>query len=263
MRFSNYCCAGQEQCAALSGVIGRSVLDVETQRFSANLATTKSTVGLMVTHTTIDNVLFGSPAYLCQKFKKGDVIHEIDGKKATTHNLIELLVGTDTPGSMVNIKCVRDSGVFQNTFEVSLMRMSTATLVDHRRMFELFTKIKDIAEIEDNKPICELLDTTIELWTKMSAAAQDHGDMIACNVNSLQTEASQAASSMQKLLEQLHFNGQEAVEKASPIAAREAACFDELQSLRSAHAPCDDVITSLRKQVCTPKEPYEQSQETY
>ena len=118
----------------------------------------------MATHTTIDNVLVGSPAYLSQKFRKGDVILEVDGKKATTHNLIELLVGTDLPGSTVTLKCSRDNGLFQNTFDVSLMRMSTSRLVDHRRMFELFTKMKDIAQIEDNKPICEILDATIELW---------------------------------------------------------------------------------------------------
>jgi len=132
----------------LSSIVGRSVLDVETQRFSANLSATKSTVGLMVTHTTIENILVGSPAYLSARFKKGDKILEIDGTKATTNNLIELLVGTDLPGSTVTLKCSRDSGVFQNTFDVTLMRMSTAKLVDHRRMFELFTKIKDIAQIE-------------------------------------------------------------------------------------------------------------------
>ena len=54
----------------------------------------------------------------------------------TKSNIIDLLVGCDIPGSMVNIKLQRGSDVMSHT----LVRASTVDLADKRRMFELLYK---------------------------------------------------------------------------------------------------------------------------
>lgn len=64
----------------------------------------------MVRHTTIDNVMFGGPAYHSKQFRKGDVIISIDGTPATSDNIITLLVGSDEPGSTVTITCGHSEG---------------------------------------------------------------------------------------------------------------------------------------------------------
>ena len=52
---------------------------------------------------------------------------------ATKENIIDLLIGPDTPGSMVTIKYRRGSDEMSYT----LVRASTSELADKKRMFEL------------------------------------------------------------------------------------------------------------------------------
>lgn len=58
---------------------------------------------------------------------------QIDGKKATKENIIDLLIGPDTPGSMVTIKYQR----FIDEMTCTLKRASSEELADKKRMFEL------------------------------------------------------------------------------------------------------------------------------
>ena len=58
---------------------------------------------------------------------------QVDGEKATKDNIIDLLIGPDTPGSMVTIKYRRGSDEMSYT----LIRASTTELADKKRMFEL------------------------------------------------------------------------------------------------------------------------------
>ena len=60
-------------------------------------------------------------------------VMQIDGVKATNDGVISLLVGSDVPGSSVTIKYQRGSNVLTQT----LVRASTAELLDRKRMFEL------------------------------------------------------------------------------------------------------------------------------
>jgi len=58
---------------------------------------------------------------------------QVDGKKATKDNIIDLLVGTDKPGSMVTITFKR----FMHEMTCTLKRASVESLADKKRMFEL------------------------------------------------------------------------------------------------------------------------------
>jgi hypothetical protein len=58
---------------------------------------------------------------------------QIDGKKATKDNIIDLLIGSDTPGSMVTIKYKR----FIDEMTCTLKRASSKEMADKKRMFEL------------------------------------------------------------------------------------------------------------------------------
>ena len=65
---------------------------------------------------------------MSKRFQKGDLVVEVDGTPATNQNIVELLIGSDVPGTIVSIKCKRP-GV-QEPFEVKLKRACTADLAD-------------------------------------------------------------------------------------------------------------------------------------
>jgi hypothetical protein len=51
-----------------------------------------STIFVQVKDCIVDNTLTGAPAAMSKKFKKGDVVFEIDGVQATKQNIIELVL---------------------------------------------------------------------------------------------------------------------------------------------------------------------------
>ena len=57
----------------------------------------------MINGTTVDNLLVGGPAYNCKKLAQGDVILKVDSFDATESNIVDLLVGNDTPGTPMEI----------------------------------------------------------------------------------------------------------------------------------------------------------------
>ena len=72
--------------------------------------------------------------------QRGDTIVTVDGQAANKHNVIELLIGEDTPGSFVRVGFIRDDAPEATCL---LQRMSVAKIADRRRMFELFTALRD------------------------------------------------------------------------------------------------------------------------
>ena len=115
----------------------------------------------MCTNCMVDSLLAGAPASLSKKILKGDKILEVDSQPVTNSNIVELLIGADVPGSIVNIKVSRDGAA--DPIEVPLKRVSTAELADKKRLFELFTKIKDIASHKCDAETGALVDETIGL----------------------------------------------------------------------------------------------------
>ena len=89
----------------------------------------------MCTGTTVDSLLAGAPASVSGKIFKGDKVVEVDSVSATNSNVIDLLIGDDTPGSIVNVKVAREGGSFGVIIEVPLKRACTAVLADQKRLF--------------------------------------------------------------------------------------------------------------------------------
>jgi C-terminal processing protease CtpA/Prc len=115
----------------------------------------------MCTNCTVDSLLAGAPASVSKKILKGDKILEVDSQPVTNSNIVDLLVGADVPGTIVNIKISR--GGAADPIEVPLKRASSAELADKKRLFELFTKIKDIASHKADVETGTLVDETIGL----------------------------------------------------------------------------------------------------
>ena len=57
----------------------------------------------MISGTTVDNLLVGGPAYSSKQLSQGDVILQVDSVEATPSNIVDLLVGNDSPGTPINI----------------------------------------------------------------------------------------------------------------------------------------------------------------
>ena len=52
--------------------------------------------------------------------------------------------------------------------------MATSRIADRRQMFEYFTHIKDIAVKVSDTRTAELVDATVDLWSKMLLAQEDY-----------------------------------------------------------------------------------------
>ena len=61
----------------LQAALATKVLDVETKAVSSGGFKNRSTVGLMVKGTTVDNIVVGGPAFACKPLCKGDTVHKV------------------------------------------------------------------------------------------------------------------------------------------------------------------------------------------
>ena len=56
-------------------------------------------------NVVVDNVLFGSPAYMCRQISKGDYIVAVDGMELHSSDaVVTALQGSQVPGTTVLIK---------------------------------------------------------------------------------------------------------------------------------------------------------------
>jgi hypothetical protein len=179
----------EEQCKTLLDLVDEDILAVPHEQTTAS-AGSKSTVGIMVKETTIDELLAGGPAHMSKDFQRGDVILEIDGLTATSHNIIELLIGEDVPGSLIQLRTKRGDEELQRT----LIRAATADLADKKAMFAHFTRIKDLARRKSDKQTMQAIESIIDLWSAMQVAEQRYDDKIISNVRALQARADEAVS---------------------------------------------------------------------
>jgi len=103
---------------------------------------TKSTVGLMLSSTVVENLLIGSPALSSRQISKGDRIVKVDGLQVNEDNVHEALIGSDLPGSFVQLTLQTKDNKIK---EVLLSRMSTQKLSRRKQMFEFLTTMKELA----------------------------------------------------------------------------------------------------------------------
>ena len=182
-------------CDKMLGVLQKEESEAEAKPVSqASDFATRSTVGLMLSHTNIEHLVVGGPAYNTGMLSKGDEITHIDDKEV--HVLLQLpphkhghtnhqqprvfsprqgyeqlgaaLTGSDVPGTTLKLTVKKfRTGEIR---EVVLTRMATEMIADRRRLFELFTCLKDRA-IQDNDTVARhCVDQVIDLWTKMVQA---------------------------------------------------------------------------------------------
>ena len=72
--------------------------------------------------TMIDNTVVGGPAHSSKELEHGDVILKVDGSEATEENIFQLLVGSDVPGSIVEITIAK-GGVMVSIIVFDLSNM--------------------------------------------------------------------------------------------------------------------------------------------
>jgi hypothetical protein len=117
--------------------------------------------------------------------------------------VIDLLIGKDVPGTIATVKVAR-AGVAE-PFEVSLKRASTADLAEKKKMFELFTVLRDKAmHAKHDDGSVKVIDQVIELWGKMMQMQQEHDDKIVAKVQKMQGDADSAVRNLQVLLGKVH-----------------------------------------------------------
>ena len=181
-----------------------STLDVQTEEIeSAANFHSRTTCGLMLKYNMIDNMVLGGPAFNTRQLSKGDLILKIDGFACTSKEEIHnLLLGEDIPGTTVTLTVKHNhhdsadrwmywdddvdvllDGVIR---DVTLIRMANEEIVDRRRIFELFTSLKDHALQRHDHDTGYIVDETISLWTKMVHADLRHDEQIEQNVKNLQ-----------------------------------------------------------------------------
>ena len=180
-------------------------LDVETE-VVASVADfdSRTTCGLMLDHSRIDNIVPGGPAFNSRQLSRGDQILQVDGcdcTGASTDTIHDMLLGDDVPGSSLTVTVRKHSQDLRGSIQqVTLVRMPNEEIVDRRRLFELFTRLKDHAKQHEEYAVAKMIDETIELWKQMVLADVVHDETIEKNVRALQAGIKE---NMQDLFNQL------------------------------------------------------------
>eukprot|EP00290_Baffinella_frigidus_P051067 CAMPEP_0180381022 /NCGR_PEP_ID=MMETSP0989-20121125/26409_1 /TAXON_ID=697907 /ORGANISM="non described non described, Strain CCMP2293" /LENGTH=147 /DNA_ID=CAMNT_0022380641 /DNA_START=5 /DNA_END=444 /DNA_ORIENTATION=+ len=128
-----------ETCQILDG----APLSVPTKSVVGAKELHHSTVGLLLSGTTVANMLPGAPAALSKQIHKGDVILSVGGEQATSGNIIAHLQNPDEPGTEVTLSIKARGG---KVHAVTLRRMATSVVADKLRLFDLFTQVQTAAK---------------------------------------------------------------------------------------------------------------------
>ncbi|EKX55379.1 hypothetical protein GUITHDRAFT_131594 [Guillardia theta CCMP2712] len=222
-----------------------------------NSAATKATVGLMLKGTVIDNIMIGGPGMNCRKLAIGDEILKVDGIVADVDNVVDLLVGTDVPDSPVNLLIRKKNGTLE---DISIIRMATSRIADRRQMFEYFTHIKDIAVKVSDTRTAELVDATVDLWSKMLLAQEDYNSTVVTNVRQMQLNIEMLLKELVAALEDLFAKARDEKEyfyreetdfyqMISELKQRIIVVEAERDEAIYKHKPCELNIQTLQRRV--------------
>ena len=122
--------------------VARDVLNVPEPEGKRNSSSNRSTIGCMLSGVKVESCLIGAPAWNSEQMDQGDVILKVDDVAVTDATVQQCLKGCDEPGSPVKLDIKRKKG---GTVVITLHRMASAVVADKRRLFEVFTSIKDSA----------------------------------------------------------------------------------------------------------------------
>jgi hypothetical protein len=108
---------------------------------------------------------------------------QVDGEPVSAAGVDHALIGNDVPGSLIRLTVIKEGSGAEE--EVAITRMATSKIADKRRMFELFSEIKDAylkskggdsglfgvkipgVDLGGGIDISERVDEALKLWTKM------------------------------------------------------------------------------------------------
>ena len=188
-----------EICARMKGRIKAEDLFTVPAASNSSGFRTKSTVGMMLNGCVIDSLVVGGPGYNCGQLDRGDVILKVDGDTVTKDDILDALIGADVPGSEMSLT-VQKGGKAGNVRVVRLQRIATERIADRRRLFELFTLMKDRAtQLQDNK-IPSTVDKCISIWTNMLVADSYYQDKAIKRFKTLQEQCTRCGSAMLTLV---------------------------------------------------------------
>ena len=91
---------------------------------------------------TVQDVLPGSPVYLCGKIKPGDSILQVDGEGVEPNNIVDKIKGNDIPGSRVLIQVVRPGR--KRPVNVNMLRASMDAVDFIGKTFEVLEKLAQL-----------------------------------------------------------------------------------------------------------------------
>ena len=221
----------------------------------------KSTVGLTVRDDgVITNMLTAAPAYMCKQLKKGDKIVQINGKLVEEgSDLTTLLLGSDMPGSLVSIRVLRDG--FAKPVDVTLLRACTTDLADKRRMFQLFTTIKDLALQAQCATLTTVVDEAIDLWTGILESTCRHDDSVTTNLLNQQQQADHSLHLLRRSISSLADTTTAAMIQRQADAASVRALAADMQGYQTKCKALSAMHAALQTELSVCKEAQAASEE--
>lgn len=218
----------------------------------------RTSVGLVLDGVNISSVVKGSPAasnFGGSRIEPNDVLVSVDGKEVDKDSVLDLLRGTDEPGSQVRLK-VRKSGTLKTTFEASPRRIDASRIREVATLYQLSDDVAKNPNRALAQKLAERLAAVERLDYTLLAAALDHVSALETLVRDLaQTYADNGNKAgatifqLQELIDEMIAKGQYSTprsEGASPRAAvspRGVSGFvkDKLSALyTSSRAATDD-----------------------
>ena len=148
----------------------------------------RTTVGLVVKGSTVDGLVVGSPAFLCRKLRKGDVILKVDGHEATAQSLARSLDPGRPAGSMVSLEFMSQIPD-RRIQDVTLAAITMQEASQRCNTLKLLEMLKDDAINSGN--------------LQASALAEDIGAHLVKAFNRVSSVQSQIWRNFSKLKEQL------------------------------------------------------------
>jgi len=111
------------------------------------------------------------------------MILAVDGKETKGADILRLLKGVDTPGSVVELTLRRTSG---ETETVKLQRMARDLIADKKKLFDLFTHMLDRGRKDKDAELIKYVEEATELWTAMMLEEHDQDEKCVENVHGMQ-----------------------------------------------------------------------------
>jgi len=214
----------KELCLELVGVLRQNVFP-PPPRSQPHKHKSRTTLGITVFPTShhIDQILVGGPAYYSKVLESGDEILEVDGAKIEPNMLANTLLGSDIPGTFVNITVRQVRGEIKT---VKLKRISSESMSEQRlHIFEIINEAKNAADRHRASDLHQMLENILEKWSEESRCQLQHDEKLAEN---LVRKDSRSQALLRKICVALTQTLEDTTDSDNETSAQEAATFWQL-----------------------------------